>query len=121
MEDFFNFEWWWWWWWFTVWLDSTDGVEKKFIVGDGIGKIDEEDEDICSSCLDDDDELDVEDADVVRFFLAVVGRLDVEEELELIYSLTWERYSWLSFRCCWALSCNSFSTNWSCSKKLIFY
>jgi hypothetical protein len=35
----------------------------------------------------------VEDDDVVRFFLAIVGRLDVEEGLELKYSLTCERYS----------------------------
>jgi hypothetical protein len=30
----------------------------------------------------------VEDDDVVRFFLAVVGKLDVDDEFEVIYSFT---------------------------------
>ncbi len=113
MIDFFIFGWWWDDWIDEHWVDSIDDGEKKFIVGDGIGKIDEE---VWSSCLDEDAELDVDDEEVVRFFLGAMSGLEVEEGLEVIYSVTCWRYSSLSFRCCWALSCNSFSTFWSCSK-----
>jgi hypothetical protein len=100
------------------WVDSFVDDEKKFIVCDGRGKVKFVVE--WSSCLavDEeeevaDDELDVDDDDVVRFFLPVI--VD-EEGLELVYSLTCCRYSWLIFIWFWALSWSSFSTCWSCSK-----
>ena len=80
------------------------------MVCDGTGSVSEVNG-FCSSCLaataDDeedevtDDELDVDEDEVVRFFLPLLLLDEIGGRgFELMYSVTCWRYSWLIFNCC---------------------